>query len=392
MPNRRPALPPERDNNVPVLDERTPPVTSRYEVLPRPEEKPAPAMPSLSSVDRLPKILFVFLFILLVLVAGVSLATGAMSISPGKIVSILAHQLFGYGDTGDDQQGAVLWFIRFPRVIAAIIIGGALSVCGAVMQGMFRNPLADPAILGISSGGALGAVGLLVCGNSLALPFLSNAWLVSFAAFGGSLLITLLIMVMSRREGRTIVPTMLLAGIALSALCQAGVGLFTFIATDAQIRTITFWSMGSLGAASWPGVFIIAMLAAPASLYLLGQGRALNALTLGESEAGHLGVEVESLKLRLVIACAVMVGTAVAFAGMIGFVGLMVPHLVRLAIGCDHRWLLPNSALLGANLMIVADLLCRTVVAPAELPIGILTALAGAPFFLWLLLRQSSHA
>jgi iron complex transport system permease protein len=392
MQARRLASLPERITNVETLVKNTPCRIANARVSMASTKNPDPAAKKVRPPHRIAKIFFGFLVSLLVALAGISLASGAVSISLGEIIRIIAHQIFGIGLAGNDQETAVLWFIRFPRVIAAMMIGGSLALCGAVMQGMFRNPLADPGILGVSSGGALGAVILLVCGSTLELPILSSAWLVSFAAFGGSLLVTFLVMVLSRREGKTVVPTMLLAGIALSALCQAGVGLCTFVATDAQIRTITFWSMGSLGGATWSGLAVVAVFTLLPAAYLLRQGRALNALTLGESEAGHLGVPVEALKLRLVIACAILAGTAVAFAGLIGFIGLVVPHLIRLVIGCDHRWLLPNAALLGANLMLVADLLCRTIVAPAELPVGILTALAGAPFFIWLLVKQPSYA
>jgi iron complex transport system permease protein len=261
------------------------------------------------------------------------------------------------------------------------------------MQGLFRNPLADPSLIGVSSGAALAAVVTIVLG-----PVLMGGWadalgpfLLPAAAFAGGVGATVLVYRLGTRNGQTSVATMLLAGIAINALAGAGTGLMTFIADDDQLRDLTFWTLGSLGGATWTQLAVVGpcllggMVAAP----LLA--RPLNALLLGEGEAFHLGIDTERTKKQVVTLAALVVGAAVAVSGVIGFIGLVVPHLLRLAVGPDHRVLIPGSALLGGALLLGADVLARTIVAPAELPIGIVTALVGAPFFLWLLLRDRNR-
>lgn len=261
-----------------------------------------------------------------------------------------------------------------------MLVGAGLAVAGAAMQGLFRNPLADPGLLGISSGASLAAAMSVVLGfhafGNYSLPV---------AAFTGSLLATMLIYMLSQDRGRVNATTMLLSGIAINALCGAGTGLMTFLATDEQLRSITFWSLGSLGGATWPTVLSAAPLILAGTLILPFMARALNALMLGESGASHLGVNVQTVKWSVVALVALSVGAGVAVAGTIGFVGLVVPHLLRLLTGPNHRTLLPASALLGAALLVLADLVSRTIAMPAEVPIGIITALLGAPFFLYLL-------
>jgi iron complex transport system permease protein len=230
-----------------------------------------------------------------------------------------------------------------------------------------------------------------VLGGTLALPPLAQAAALPLAAFAGGLAATWLVYRLATRDGRTAVATLLLAGVALGAVAGAGTGLLLFLADDAQLRSVTFWSLGSLGGATWTALAGVAPLLLLALLVALALARPLNALLLGEAEAFHLGVRVERAKRMAVGVAALGVGAAVAVSGVIGFVGLVVPHLGRLALGPDHRRLLPASALLGAALLLLADLAARTVAAPAELPIGILTALVGAPFFLWLLLRERPH-
>lgn len=258
------------------------------------------------------------------------------------------------------------------------------------MQGLFRNPLADPGLIGISAGAGLGAVSVIVLGATSLAPVaaLLGVMALPLAAFVGGLGATLILYAIATRQGRTSVATMLLAGIALAAFAMALTGMLVYMADDHQLRDLTFWQLGSLAGATWQkigtaGPVIIAALAATPFL-----ARGLNALALGEATAGHLGIPVQRLKYMAIVSVSAAVGAAVAVSGGIGFVGIVVPHMLRLAIGPDNRYLLPASGLLGAALLLLADALCRTIVAPAELPIGIVTAAVGGPFFLWILLRK----
>lgn len=288
-----------------------------------------------------------------------------------------------------EQQEMVLFSIRLPRVFLAAIVGAALAVSGAAMQGLFRNPLADPGLIGISSGAALMvAVTIVLAGP--ALTGVLGMYGMSLAAFVGGLLTCLLIFHFAKLTGTFSVTYMLLAGIAINALAVAGTGFLMYLSDDEQLRTLTFWTLGSLGGALWPSVIVVSTVIIPATLLLIRYARQLNILLLGEQEARHLGVDSERLKRVIVICAALAVGAAVAVSGIIGFVGLVVPHLIRLTIGPDHRLLIPASALLGAILLVAADTFARTVVAPSEMPVGILTSLIGGPFFLWLLVKQYS--
>ena len=241
-----------------------------------------------------------------------------------------------------------------------------------------------------SAGAALAAVSVIVLGTILFAPLLDQLgrYLLPVAAFLGGFLTTLLVYRLSSVRGSTVIASMLLAGIAINAIANAGTGLLTYLADDAQLRSLTFWTMGSLGGASWGSLLGIAPFILLPIFLIPRYARALNAISLGESEAVHLGFELQKVKLQLIVLVAMAVGAAVSAAGIIGFVGLVTPHLLRLAVGPDHRFLLPASVLLGAVLLIVADMVSRTIVAPAELPIGIITAILGGPFFLWLLVRQ----
>ncbi|MCQ4348145.1 iron ABC transporter permease [Pseudomonas stutzeri] len=290
---------------------------------------------------------------------------------------------------GLEQAELIVGQIRLPRALLGVAVGVLLALCGVAMQGLFRNPLADPGLVGVSSGAALGAA-LAIVGAALfgGAPDWLAPWLLSGCAFLGGLGVTALVYRLGRREGQTRVATMLLAGIAVTALAGAGIGLFSYLADDATLRSLTFWNLGSLNGASYARLWPLLPVAAAVALWLPCRAMALNALLLGESEARHLGVEVERLKRELVLCCALGVGAAVAAAGMIGFVGLVVPHLVRLLSGPDHRLLLPAAALAGGALLLLADLAARLLMAPAELPLGTLTALLGAPFFLYLLQRE----
>lgn len=336
-----------------------------------------------------PRSLFVALGLLLALALWLSLALGPVSLPLGDTLRA-ALRLAGVPLAADGLQQAelILGQIRMPRTLLGLAVGAVLALCGVAMQGLFRNPLADPGLIGVSSGAALGAAVAIVGGAAMGgMPELFAPYLLSLCAFLGGLVVTALVYRLGRRNGQTSVTTMLLAGIALNALAFACIGLFTYLADDATLRTLTFWNLGSLNGASYARLWPLLLVTLAVALWLPRRAQALNALLLGESEARHLGVAVERLKRELVFCTALGVGAAVAAAGMIGFIGLVVPHLVRLLVGPDHRVLLPASALAGASLLLLADLFARLILSPAELPIGIVTALIGAPFFLYLLLR-----
>lgn len=337
--------------------------------------------------------LFIALGLLLVLALWLSLALGPVSLPLGDTLSATLR-LLGLPVTADasvQQAELILAQIRMPRTLLGLAVGMVLALCGVAMQGLFRNPLADPGLVGVSSGAALGAAVAIVGGAAFGgLPEAFAPYLLSACAFVGGLLVTALVYRLGRRDGQTNVATMLLAGIALTALAGAAIGLFTYLADDATLRTLTFWNLGSLNGASYARLWPLLLATLAVALWLPRRARALNALLLGESEARHLGFDVERLKRELVFCTALGVGAAVAAAGLIGFIGLVVPHLMRLLVGPDHRLLLPASALAGASLLLLADLVARLALAPAELPIGIVTALIGAPFFLYLLVRGRS--
>ncbi len=284
----------------------------------------------------------------------------------------------------------VVFDLRLPRVALGILAGAALGMAGAALQGLFRNPLADPALIGVSGGAALGAVVVIVLGGAaVGLPTpLAGAFALPVAAMAGGVVVTFLIYHLAKFEGRTHVALMLLTGLALNALAGAAIGLLVYLATDEQLRAFMFWSLGSLNRAGWSQIGAVALFIIPALLLLPRLARPLNALALGEAEAHHLGVPVQQLKRRLIFLSALMVGASVAACGTIGFIGLVAPHLARLLYGPDHRLLLPASALLGTVLLLAADIIARFgTVGFEELPIGVVTALAGAPIFLAMLLR-----
>lgn len=334
----------------------------------------------------------VILVLSLAILVFVSLGVGAVDIAPLQTIAILAGKIglelpFGFSL----QQESVLIGIRLPRLVLGIVVGGGLAIAGAVLQGLFRNPLADPALIGVSSGAALAVSVVIVLGEAAGLWFLSFRvpFVLPAAAFLGGLAATLFIYRIGRKKAGANVATMLLAGIAVNTFAIAGIGLMSFLATDAQLRNIMFWNLGSLGGATWTAVASSVPLIVISILLLLRLSRPLNVILLGDAEARHLGVNTGRLRWLAISLVALAVGAAVAVAGTIGFVGLVVPHLLRLTTGGDHRHLLANSALLGANLLLGADILARTLIAPAELPIGIITAMIGAPFFIWLLVKKN---
>jgi iron complex transport system permease protein len=332
------------------------------------------------------------LAVALVVVFVLSLGIGQYPIAPDEVVAILFSKIGIHLNIDFTvQQADVLTIVRMPRVIMGLFIGAALAVSGAAIQGLFRNPLADPGLIGISAGASFAVAAMIVLGNSALIgiqDLLGNLTL-PIAAFTGGLVTTLVIYRLATFGGRTNVATMLLAGIAINALAGAGIGMLISLSNDDQLRDITFWNLGNLNRTTWDSVrvslpfLIFALIAMP----LLA--RPLNAFLLGESEAGHLGVNVERTKQAVVVLSALAVGAGVAVAGVVNFIGLVVPHLLRLSVGPDHRYVLPGSALLGGVLLVIADLIARTL--PYEVPLGIITALVGGPFFLWLLLRDRTR-
>jgi iron complex transport system permease protein len=335
---------------------------------------------------RRPILLFVLAAFLSVL-AG--LCIGAFPVSLGQLLS--AARLSS--EPLDATTAAVLYAIRAPRVVAAFAVGAALAAGGAAMQSLFRNPLADPGLLGVSSGAALAAVSVIVLGEKVMhiVPPDLRPWCLPVAAFLGGLTSTVVVYRIAARNGMALVGTLLLAGIAINALTSAGIGLLVFVADDQQLRTLIFWTMGGFGAVTWTAITPALLVLAISVPTLLPAAHLLDALALGEREAGHVGVDVERLKRRLVAQVALAVGAGVAISGIVGFVGLIAPHIVRLLLGPGHRTLLPAAALFGGAFLVLADALARVMVSPAELPIGVLTALVGGPFFLWLLASRAAR-
>jgi len=287
----------------------------------------------------------------------------------------------------DDLSRIVLIEIRLPRVILAGLVGASLGISGAALQGLFRNPLADPGLIGVSAGAALGATLVIVLGSSFVGNFALGSFLLPLGAIIGAMSVILLLYFLTKGFGYQGVTYMLLVGIAVNAIAGVGIGILTFISTDSELRGLTFWTMGSFGGVTWP-LLIPAILIILFSISLMMTvSRNLDLIQLGEPEAYRLGVDVKKLKYKIILTCAAAVGASVSLSGMIGFVGLVVPHLVRLFGGVNHNFLMPGSAFVGASLMIIADMLSRTIIQPAELPVGLLTSAIGSPFFLWLIFR-----
>jgi iron complex transport system permease protein len=318
------------------------------------------------------------LAVLLAVLTLMAANSGALALS----IPTLLRQPF------DDQMWQVWLTIRLPRVLLAMVVGCGLACSGTVMQGVFRNPLADPGLLGISSGAALFVALAIVFPFSL--PVFLTLYSQMFAAFCGSLAVSLLVFLLSRM-GQNGLSRLLLAGIAINAICGAAVGVLTYLSSDSQLRQFSLWSMGTLGQAQWSTVSVAASVIIPASIATQFLARKLNLLQLGDEDAHYLGVNVRQTQRLLLLISALLVGASVAVCGIIGFIGLVIPHLLRMQIGADHRWLLPGSALGGACLLLLADTLARTLVAPAEMPVGLVTALLGGPYFLWLILRTGGQ-
>lgn len=339
--------------------------------------------------------------VLAVLAALLALATiGALTIGAVRIpVPVLFDTLWSLVDPAagagvDAGQRAILLQVRLPRLCLGAAVGTGLAMGGVLMQALFRNPLADPTLIGVSSGAALAAVATIVFGGALVggrLPPALGPYLLPFMAFLGGLAATIIVFRAARQDGGIEVATLLLIGIAVNALCATGIGLLVFVSDDQQLRMLTFWNLGSLGAATWPLVAVVAPAVLVVGWLALRLAPALDLIQLGEVEATHLGIRVDRLKRAAVVATALLVGLVTGAAGIVGFVGLVVPHLVRLLIGPSHRWVAPGALLLGAALVLGADVLARVVVAPAELPLGLVTSAIGAPFFLGLLLLRAKR-
>lgn len=338
----------------------------------------------LDSAGRLPRVpALLGILVAALAVSMISVTHGAYPLSVSEILQLIA------GDLQDDVAQMVVLDVRLPRLILGFMVGAVLAVSGAILQGLFRNPLADPGLIGVSAGASLAAIAVIVLGGTWLGGWinLAGVWALPIAAFVGGSGTVFLAWRIARRAGQTSVATLLLAGIAINAVAGAGTGLLTFYASDQELRSLTFWTMGSLGHAAWDDVamaapwLILALLAAP---FL---ARPLDAFLLGEQVVGHLGYNTDWTKRAAILVAGLGVGAAVAVSGLIGFVGLVVPHLVRQLLGAGHRIVLPASALAGGTLLVGADCLARVVVAPAELPIGLMMALIGGPFFLLILLR-----
>ncbi|GGO76054.1 FecCD family ABC transporter permease [Nocardioides deserti] len=325
----------------------------------------------------------------LLVAAAFGAGHGQLDVPPGEVVGSVLHRLgLDWGPLPSHPQGEnTLWQVRFPRVAMAALAGAALATAGALMQGVFGNPLAEPGVVGVSSGAAVAAASVIV----LDLTF-AGTWTVACCAFLGGLVTTILVYVLSRDGGRTEVVTLVLTGIALNAVTSAGLAFLMFLGDTQAREEIVFWQLGSLNGSRWEQVGVVAPLALGGILVALLLAPRLDLLALGDRAARHVGVDVERLRMGTIVVVAVLTAAAVSFCGIIAFVGLVVPHLVRLVAGPGHRLLVPASALGGAVLLVVADLWARTAIAYADLPIGMLTSLVGGPFFFWLLRRARRTA
>jgi len=327
----------------------------------------------------------------IVLIAAIILSsvTGQLPVAPSEVIGSLLRAVGIQNSWAPSDQivEATLWVVRFPRIVMGLAVGAALAVAGAVMQAIFGNPLAEPGVVGVSSGAALGASAAIVFGITAL-----GSWSIALFAFAGGLLATLLVYFVSRANGRTEVVTLLLTGIAINAFAGAGLAFLLFVGDTASREQVVFWQLGSLNGSLWNEVLIVAVVTVAGLVAALLLSRRYDLLALGERNARHLGVNVEALRIGSIILVALLTGVAVAFCGIIAFVGLVIPHLIRMIIGPGHRYLILASAVGGGALLTLADLLARTIVSGADLPIGMLTSLIGGPFFFYLLYRQRKRS
>ena len=322
--------------------------------------------------------IFNLLTIVLIFIIGVGISIGSFEFSVLKY----------FNNSLTTLEEEVLMNIRFPRVILAAVVGAALSMSGACLQGLFRNPLADPGLIGVSAGAALGAAFSIAMSAEFFPDFLLTPYLLPFSAILGSAFVISILFIITRGFGFEGMTYMLLAGIAINAFAGVGIGILTYISDDAELRGLTFWTMGSFGGVTWTLIIPAIIIILSTIIWTLRISRKLDLLQLGESEAYRLGVDIKKLRFDIIMSSAIIVGISVSLTGMIGFVGLVVPHLVRLFGGVNHHYLLPCSALTGAILMVSSDLLSRILIQPAELPVGLITSAIGSPFFLWLIFRM----
>lgn len=334
-------------------------------------------------------IYLLFSLLLLALLAVVSLYMGVYVFEKQSIAETISG-IFNNDGTVSDSDRFVIIDLRLPRIVMGILIGSALSVSGTCLQGMFRNPLATPDLLGITSGASLFAAITIVLGAYIKpyIPEVFHFSLLSIMAFIGALITMMLVYRMSTIDGKTNIVVMLLTGVAITALGFAVMGLLIYLSKEEELRDLTFWNLGSLGGATWTKNGILAVVIIVCYSFLINKGKALNAMMLGEKDAEHLGIPVERIKKQIVILTALMIGCCVAFAGTISFVGLIVPYILRLIFRSNYHIILPLSAVWGSLLLLTADTISRTIAPPSEIPIGILTAFMGAPIFIIILIRS----
>ena len=326
-------------------------------------------------------LLFIFLISLIVSIL-LAVTIGSFKIS---VFDILFGEL-------DELSRTILFTIRMPRVMLAAFVGASLAISGACLQGLFRNPLADPGLIGVSAGAALGAAFAIVFSSHfISLNFL-GPYLIPFSAIIGSASVIIILFIITKGFGYDGVTYMLLAGIAVNAIAGVGIGLLTYISDDSELRSLTFWTMGSFGGITWPLIIPALVVILLSIIWIIGLSRKLDLIQLGDVEASRLGINIKKVRFGVIISSAVVVGISVALSGMIGFVGLVVPHLVRLLGGVNHLYVLIGSAIFGSILMVISDMMCRIIISPAELPVGLITSGLGSPFFLWLIFKMRAKS
>ncbi|MFB8275520.1 FecCD family ABC transporter permease [Nocardia colli] len=353
-----------------------------------PAVEPSPPAPKSRGRSRT-TVVFVIAILGLVALALASAAIGQVPTTPAEVAGSVLHRIgLDWGPMPAHPAGEVtLWQVRFPRVLMAMLVGAALATAGGLLQGVFANPLAEPGVIGVSAGAAVGAGTVIVVGGTLVA-----AWSVAAAAFVAGLATTLLVYLLARSNGRTEVVTLVLTGVAINAFAGGLLAFLLFVASPAARDQIVFWQLGSLNGATWDSVTIVAILTAVGVAAAILIAPRLDLLALGEASARHLGVDVERLRRNVILVVAILATAGVAFTGIVLFVGLIVPHLVRMLVGPAHRVLIPLSAILGAVVLLAADVAARSLVHNADLPLGMLTSLIGGPFFFWLLRRTRARA
>ena len=314
----------------------------------------------------------------LIVSALLGLSIGSFKIS---VFDILLGKL-------DELGSTILYTIRMPRVMLAAFVGASLAISGACLQGLFRNPLADPGLIGVSAGAALGAAFAIVFSSRFIFLDFLGPYLIPFSAIIGSASVIIILFVITKGFGYDGVTYMLLAGIAVNAIAGVGIGVLTYISDDSELRSLTFWTMGSFGGVTWPLIMPAILVILFSIVWIIGLSRKLDLIQLGDVEASRLGINIKKVRFGVIISSAVVVGISVALSGMIGFVGLVVPHLVRILGGVNHLYVLIGSALFGSILMVISDMMCRVIISPAELPVGLITSGLGSPFFLWLIFKM----